>query len=160
MAKGKALSRSTASKFTLDPEVCPHAEEDLSNPRGGRGELKWFTCLKCGSRWERVESSTTTKSTESDPTSSPSTSLSANLSPSAAKRRMEMQSVFRTHYDWNPTASGEEIFSRLDAVFTELNKTKPETQCIDEMMAKARNPEETSAVQQFCALKFQWKGTK
>ena len=154
MAKGRALPRSTTSRFSLDPEVCSHAEEDLSNPRGGRGNLKWFTCLKCGSRWERVESNTTTQSTESDPTSSPSTSPSVNLSPSVANRRMEMQSVFRTHYDWNPTASGEEIFSRLDAVFTELNKTMPETGCIDVMMAKARNPEELSAVQQFTSIKF------
>ena len=29
MVKGKALSRSTASRFTLDPEVCPHTQEDL-----------------------------------------------------------------------------------------------------------------------------------
>ena len=169
MAKGKALSRSTACQYTLDPEVCPHAAEDLSEPRGGRGGAKWFTCLKCGSRWERVESTTTTPSTESIPTSSPQTSPSVNLTPPVAKRKVEMfptatasdsPSVFMTHYDWTPTASGAEIFSRLDAVYNEMNKSMTETQCIHEMMTRARNPEEISAVRQFCALKFQWKDAK
>jgi len=56
MAKGKALSRSTAGyPFPKEPDSCPHDPESLSNPRGGRGGLKWLTCLMCGSRWERVE---------------------------------------------------------------------------------------------------------
>jgi len=55
MAKGKALSRSTTEKWMLDPELCVHNTNDMSAPRGGRGGSKWMTCLKCGSRWERVE---------------------------------------------------------------------------------------------------------
>ena len=38
----------------LKPAECPHPQEMLSHPRGGRGGRKWFTCLKCGARWERV----------------------------------------------------------------------------------------------------------
>jgi len=63
MAKGKALSRSTTEKWKLEPETCAHHSNDMSAPRGGRGGLKWLTCLKCGSRWERIE----TVSTEPPP---------------------------------------------------------------------------------------------
>jgi len=55
MAKGKALSRSTTEKWTLEPETCAHQANDMSGPRGGRGGYKWVTCLKCGSRWERID---------------------------------------------------------------------------------------------------------
>ena len=55
MAKGKALSRSKAVKNPLDPELCQHKDEDLSHPRGGRNQTFWITCLRCGSRWERVQ---------------------------------------------------------------------------------------------------------
>ena len=57
MAKGKALPRSKVTTFPLDPRSCPHNKEDMSGPRGTGGKfapLKWVTCLKCGSRWERI----------------------------------------------------------------------------------------------------------
>ena len=57
MAKGKILPRSKVSTFPIDPRSCPHNKEDMSGPRGTGGKfapLKWVTCLKCGSRWERV----------------------------------------------------------------------------------------------------------
>jgi len=55
MAKGKALSRSITEKWMLEPETCAHQASDMSGPRGGRGGSKWMTCLKCGSRWERID---------------------------------------------------------------------------------------------------------
>ncbi len=42
-------------KNPLDPELCQHKDEDLSHPRGGRNQTFWITCLRCGSRWERVQ---------------------------------------------------------------------------------------------------------
>jgi hypothetical protein len=57
MAKGRALPRSKVNTFPLDPRSCPHNQEDMSGPRGTGGKfapLKWLTCLKCGSRWERI----------------------------------------------------------------------------------------------------------
>ena len=57
MAKGKPLSRSKVTGFPVDPLSCPHHPEDMSGPRGSGGKfatLHWVTCLKCGSRWERI----------------------------------------------------------------------------------------------------------
>ena len=57
MAKGRVLPRSKVTTFPIDPRSCPHNKEDMSGPRGTGGKfspLKWVTCLKCGSRWERV----------------------------------------------------------------------------------------------------------
>ena len=57
MAKGRVLPRSKVTTFPLDPRSCPHNKEDMSGPRGTGGRfapLKWVTCLKCGSRWERI----------------------------------------------------------------------------------------------------------
>ena len=54
MAKGKALSRSGAGPFESEPTQCAHPAERMSHPRGGAGGSKWITCLKCGSRWERI----------------------------------------------------------------------------------------------------------
>ena len=49
-AVGKPLPRSTTGSWIYDPELCTHARLE---PRGNKN-LLWFTCLKCGSRWERV----------------------------------------------------------------------------------------------------------
>ena len=41
----------------MDPSMCPHNSEDMSGPRGSgskEGTIHWVTCLKCGSRWERI----------------------------------------------------------------------------------------------------------
>ena len=46
---GKPLSRSPGT-FVFDPDMCAHPR---LVPRGNK-DLLWFTCLKCGSRWERV----------------------------------------------------------------------------------------------------------
>ena len=48
--KGKPLSRSQASVWIYDPDMCLHSHLE---PRGNKHAL-WFTCLKCGSRWERL----------------------------------------------------------------------------------------------------------
>ncbi|CAE7305094.1 unnamed protein product, partial [Symbiodinium sp. KB8] len=54
---GTQLSRSQAqTKWTLEPEQCPHEEQDL-RMRGNQAR-HWWACLKCGSRWERVETDT------------------------------------------------------------------------------------------------------
>ncbi|CAE7473706.1 GIP, partial [Symbiodinium necroappetens] len=54
---GTQLSRSQAqNKWTLEPESCPHEEQDL-RMRGNQAR-HWWACLKCGSRWERVETDT------------------------------------------------------------------------------------------------------
>jgi len=63
MAKGKPMSRSTANKgkpFDLEPNVCNHPP-GLMQTRGGQGGVKWYTCLLCGSRWERVYGPLTAK---------------------------------------------------------------------------------------------------
>ena len=41
-----------AWKYTR--ENCPHLEESLSEPRGGRNDSHWLTCLDCGQRWENI----------------------------------------------------------------------------------------------------------
>jgi len=52
--RGKPLSRSMTQQWIYSPDLCPHKDEWLV-PRGNKDEL-WFTCLKCGNRWERLES--------------------------------------------------------------------------------------------------------
>ena len=56
MAKGKPLRRSTVQNWIMEVEECSHPFESLSRPRGGQGGSAWFTCLRCGGRWERVYS--------------------------------------------------------------------------------------------------------
>eukprot|EP00913_Durusdinium_trenchii_P021790 g20473.t1 len=54
MGIGKPLSRSVAQKsWQRDPDSCPHPEDQLRH-RAGRGHF-WYTCLGCGSRWERLQ---------------------------------------------------------------------------------------------------------
>ena len=54
MGIGKPLSRSVAQKsWQRDPDSCPHPEDQLWH-RAGRGHF-WYTCLGCGSRWERLQ---------------------------------------------------------------------------------------------------------
>ena len=48
--QGKLQSRSLAQKWIYDPEMCMYKE---MVPRGNDEQL-WFTCLTCGSRWERL----------------------------------------------------------------------------------------------------------
>ncbi|CAK9024323.1 Uncharacterized protein SCF082_LOCUS16580 [Durusdinium trenchii] len=53
MQIGKPLSRSVAQKtWAKDPDDCKHPEDQLRH-RAGRGHF-WYTCLGCGSRWERL----------------------------------------------------------------------------------------------------------
>ena len=47
---GKPLPRSTTGSWIFDPSQCHHTK---LAPRGNKN-LLWFTCLTCGSRWERV----------------------------------------------------------------------------------------------------------
>ena len=47
---GRPLPRSTTGSWIFDPERCYHTQ---LAPRGNKN-LQWFTCLTCGSRWERV----------------------------------------------------------------------------------------------------------
>ena len=58
MCKGAPLPPvkfvNNGQKPELDPKTCLHPAADLSHPRGGQNGFKWFTCLKCGARWERV----------------------------------------------------------------------------------------------------------
>ena len=51
---GQPLPRSTASKtWPCEPSECAH-EEDQLRQRGAKNSF-WWTCLNCGSRWERLE---------------------------------------------------------------------------------------------------------
>ena len=53
MQIGKPLSRSVAQKtWAKDPDDCKHPEDQLRH-RAGRGHF-WYSCLGCGSRWERL----------------------------------------------------------------------------------------------------------
>ena len=86
MAKGKALSRSKTQKWQMEPEDCPHTQ--MSNPRGGRGETFWWTCLQCGSRWERVHS----ESSGSAPTEPAPKAAATPVSTTATESEFEMVS--------------------------------------------------------------------
>ncbi|CAK8993884.1 unnamed protein product [Durusdinium trenchii] len=51
---GQPLSRSVACKtWHAEPAACAHSDDKLRQ-RAGRGHF-WWTCLDCGSRWERLE---------------------------------------------------------------------------------------------------------
>jgi hypothetical protein len=51
---GRPLPRSTASKeWQFEPSACVHSE-DLLRQRGSKNNF-WWTCLGCGSRWQRLE---------------------------------------------------------------------------------------------------------
>ena len=52
------MSRSKEKVWRLEPEECSHPLEELSHPRSA-GTKKWFTCLACGLRWERVHETNT-----------------------------------------------------------------------------------------------------
>jgi hypothetical protein len=41
------------TKRTHDPLLCQHPSDKMF-ARGGRGELKWWTCIACGTRWARI----------------------------------------------------------------------------------------------------------
>ena len=47
---GNPLSRSDAKRWIYDPEMCTHDEKSIH----GNGKALWFTCTRCGSRWERL----------------------------------------------------------------------------------------------------------
>ena len=40
-------------KNTHDPLTCQHPSDKMLG-RGGRGDLKWWYCQACGTRWERI----------------------------------------------------------------------------------------------------------
>ena len=40
-------------KNTHDPLVCQHPSDKMY-ARGGKNDLKWWTCAACNSRWERI----------------------------------------------------------------------------------------------------------
>ena len=51
---GRQLARSTASKnWSSDPSTCVHDADQLR--QRGTKDFFWWTCLACGSRWERLE---------------------------------------------------------------------------------------------------------
>ena len=52
IGRGKALSISKG-KFSMPAEQCEHPTESVK-PRGNNVAI-WWTCVLCGSRWERVE---------------------------------------------------------------------------------------------------------
>eukprot|EP00435_Cladocopium_sp_Y103_P075986 s33_g72.t1 len=59
---GQPLKRSTTQKYwDKEPEDCQHPAEYL-RCRANRGQ-RWWTCLTCGSRWERLEGDRTASST-------------------------------------------------------------------------------------------------
>ena len=42
-----------ATKHTHDPLTCQHPSDSIHG-RGGRNGLKWWICLNCGTRWQRI----------------------------------------------------------------------------------------------------------
>ena len=59
---GKPLNRSQAhKKLNREIEECSHEEEYMRH-RAGKGHY-WYTCLQCGGRWERLET-TSSSSTQ------------------------------------------------------------------------------------------------
>ena len=54
-AKCRPLPPSVTKKYALRPEDCSHPEDQLANRGCGPGDNQsWVTCLRCGSRWERL----------------------------------------------------------------------------------------------------------
>ena len=53
---GAPLARSTARVFGTDPSTCEHTEVRAGGGTAGtpRVTLRWWTCLGCGSRWQRL----------------------------------------------------------------------------------------------------------
>ena len=53
---GAPLARSTARVFGTDPSACEHTEVRAGGGTAGtpRAPLRWWTCLACGSRWQRL----------------------------------------------------------------------------------------------------------
>ena len=47
---GDPLSRSVAKDWVYDPVMCTHDEKSIH----GNGKARWFTCTRCGNRWERL----------------------------------------------------------------------------------------------------------
>ena len=91
MVRGRSLPRSTTtSDWKTSPELCRHPEDSLSNPRGGRGGLKWFTCLDCGARRERVETAEPTFTPTARPFCSPTPmrSTAPSVDPIAGVERI------------------------------------------------------------------------
>ena len=147
MAKGKALARSTVKKFALDPEDCPHVLDDMSNPRGTSNQ-KWMTCLRCGSRWERVwdtpSSSGAPCSTQSLPGSNP-----LRRPPPSAPETMEDGFV-----TVNSTESESEtppvVMAQLTQFYDQLRRSgHTEVQAVKELMAQATTAEEIAVVASF-----------
>jgi len=50
LEQGKGVK--DAANFTHDPSVCQHPSH-LMKGRGGKND-RWWTCIACGSRWERL----------------------------------------------------------------------------------------------------------
>ena len=41
------------AKITHNPQLCQHPSEQMC-VRGGRAQMRWWYCIACGSRWQRV----------------------------------------------------------------------------------------------------------
>ncbi|MFM7990497.1 MAG: hypothetical protein ACKPKO_65380, partial [Candidatus Fonsibacter sp.] len=49
---GKPLNPTKSDRIDgIDPTICNHPENRMK--RRGRAGMSWWTCLSCGSRWER-----------------------------------------------------------------------------------------------------------
>ena len=169
MAKGKALSRSIAVPEVpfIDPWICKHLPEDLSPPRGGMGGLKWFTCLKCGSRWERVwESEPTTTpeqgtkefTTSLDPNGSTSQEPVPVPNPLAQKRKTMPYTITiptqdgTTHHvvDHDTMVT----YKHMEAIFQSMTATMTEKESVKAMMTMADLPQDVEAVTTFIKMRF------
>ena len=175
MAKGKALSRSIAvpEKPFIDPWMCSHPPEHLSLPRGGAGGRKWFTCLMCGSRWERVFESEATGTqepptrdvqTSSEPSGSSSQAQEPVPNPQVTKRKIVPYTI---HIPTNEGTIAQIVdydtmkkYEFMESVFLNLKATMSEKECLKVMMTQAERPEDISAVQTFITQRFQFVDAK
>jgi hypothetical protein len=161
MAKGKALSRSTASEFTQEPQDCLHPAYEMSQPRGGRGGSAWVTCLRCGSRWERVweTESQPAPSTPPVPTRAPKLSTPATTVPATPPPPIPATSISASAAAAetpSPSSTVETDFEIIRNPLTEafqnlVNQGATRQQAINNMFQMCMNEEETQQMALFAA---------
>jgi hypothetical protein len=159
MAKGKLLKPSIAGNpseggtFPQDPWTCTHTGSQPLAARGGRGGQKWFTCLECGSRWERL--------TATETPVPPGLSGSA---ASASNPQVQAPSGSPLHH-WEQgmmpwmSGDGSSVRTTMDPRLQEIyhsylwvSEDMTHTKAIQQMLLNCQNDQEMTVVMEFGRL--------
>ena len=105
MFVGRAMKPSTTKEYPRPPSDCPH-EKYMQAGGGRRGAVKlyFWTCMGCGSRWERVGAEAATDGTQAAGSQTPvgKTSLKPRGPPTAPATAMSVETAV-------PLTEGEEF---------------------------------------------------